>query len=263
MESVATQQLRALQWTSITTQLQTLAASWTRLRVDHLPTPGKTLRSLQEHYRELLEAMPLSSAQEVEAALCQFTRGLRLKGDVVTATQRKYILEYCAPHRFGQLGEAPVPTISYDGSYPYLEPLLDTPDSPATVISMGVLYYVGDHRSLGALYPTFTDELRGRFQEAPVRAGLVDPNGRVTLDRVRTTHSRYIAELIGRSKAEPIRLAAADRPDYGELADDPAVGTWLDDLLADEPEDDESTWSVLATPRRQHRPGWAEPHYQQ
>ena len=199
--------------------------------------------------------MPLSSAQEVEAALCQFTRGLRLKGDAVTATQRKYLLDYCAPHRFGQIREAPVPTTSYDGSYAYLEPLLDTPDSPATVISTGALYYVGAHRSLGALFPTFTDELRTGSQEAPVRAGLVDPSGRVTLDRMRTTHSRYIAELITRSKAEPIRLAAADQPDYDELADETGAGTWLDDLLADEPENDESPWSVLATPHRPHRPG--------
>ena len=72
---------------------------------------------------------------------------------------------------------------------------------------------------------------------------------------MRKTHSRYIAELIACSKAEPISLAAADRPDYGELADEPVAGTWLDELLAEESEDDESPWSVLATPHRPHRPG--------
>ena len=59
------------------------------------------------------------------------------------------------------------PTASYDGSYPYLEPLLDSLISPATVISMGALYYVGAHRSLGALFPTFTDELRTGSRRRP------------------------------------------------------------------------------------------------
>ena len=57
MESVATQQLRALQWATITHQLQTLAASWARLRVDHLPTPGENANGpCKSNNAELLEA---------------------------------------------------------------------------------------------------------------------------------------------------------------------------------------------------------------
>jgi hypothetical protein len=252
MEPATAQKLRALNWAAITTSLHKLAAAWTRLRVDHLPIEGRTLTSLQVEYRDLLDAMPVSSAPEVETALWQFVRGLRLKGDAVTATQQKYVQEHCAPPRFRPLLGAPVPTTSNDGSYEYLRPLLDAPDTPARVISMGALYYVGAHRSLGGLLPTFTDALRDRFREAPLRAALVDPEGRVTLDGVLKTHSRYIAELVACRKAEPIDLADADRPDYGDLADEEA-GTWLDDVLADESEDEESSGAIRPGRPRQHR----------
>jgi hypothetical protein len=253
MELSTTAKLRELNWVSITTGLHDLAAAWTRLRVDHLPLNGQTLESLQGDYRELLDAMPVSSATEIETALRQFTRGLRLKGDVVTATQRKYLQEYCAPPRFGQTRGCPVPTPSYDGSYEYLQPLIEAPHSPATVVSAGALYYVGAHRSLGAWWPTFTEELRDRFSQAHVRADWVDPGGRVTLERVLTLHSRYIAELVARSKAEPLVLAEADRPDYSDLPDEQTAGTWLDDLLADASADDESSWAAVPGAYRQHR----------
>src|SRR5215213_1459032 len=147
----AAEQLRALNWAWVTSGLHDLAAAWARLRVDHLPPKDRTLESLRLDYRDLLEAIPLSSATEIEAALRQFTRGLRLKGDAVTATQHKYLQDNCARRRYGQFGSAAHPPATCDGSYEYLQPLLDGPHAPAKAITVGALYYVSAHRNLGTL----------------------------------------------------------------------------------------------------------------
>lgn len=249
----AAEQLRELNWASITSGLHHLAASWARLCVDHLPLKDRTLESLRLDYRDLLEAMPLSSSTEIETALRQFTRGLRLKGDAVTATQDKYLQDYCVRRRYGHLGSSAPPTATTDGSYEYLEPLVNGPHAPAKAITVGALYYVSAHRNLGTLFPTFTDELRDRLFEPTAQRGLIDARGFIMLEGIISAHSRWIAELVGRTKAEPVVLAKDDRPDYGDGVDEQDAGSWLDDFLEEEAENDESGWSPVLVHQRQHK----------
>jgi hypothetical protein len=253
MEPSAAEQLRALNWTAITAGLQSVAAIWARLRVDQLPVKEKTLESLQMEYRDLFEAMPISQTGEIEAALRQFTRALRLKGDVVTATQKKYLQDQCGPRRFGQGTGYVLDIESYDGTYEYIRPILNQEHGLAKAASMGALFYIAAHRSLGVLFPTFSEEFRDRLLEASAQQELIDESGCVVLGPVIKAHSRWIADLIVR-KAEPVALARADGPDYGEYDEEQTMGSWLDDLMQEEPDEDDSGWSAVPASHRHKEP---------
>src|SRR5262245_45691823 len=246
--------LKTLSWTAITEGLEAIATTWARLYVDRLPVKGQTLESLQAAYRDLFEAMPVSEAAEVETALRRFTRALRLKGNQVSATQQRYVHEQLGLRRFGQLSGYALAIKSTDGTYEYLEPVVDVEGGVVQGITFGALLYVVSHRALGVLYPTFTEPLRDQFCDVRRQPALIDDRGCLKLEPLIAAHSRWVASLTNQRKIEPVVLAREDRPDYGDYPEEQTTGSWLDDLRADESADEESNRPEWRVAPRRHRP---------
>jgi hypothetical protein len=246
--------LKTLSWTAITAGLAAVATTWARLCVDRLPVKGQTLESLQADYRALFEAMPGSEAAEVETALRQFTRALRLKGDQVSATQQRYVQEQLGLRRFGQLSGYALEIKSAEGTYEYLEPVFDVDGSVVQGITFGALLYVVSHRALGALYPTFTEPLRDQLCDVRRQPALINERGLLKLEPLIAAHSHWVASLTHQRKGEPLVLARADRPDYGDYPEEQTTGSWLDDWRADESEDEESSRPEWPVAHRRLRP---------
>jgi hypothetical protein len=245
--------LKALTWSAITAGLEGVASTWARLCVERLPVPGKTLHSLREEYRDLFESMPVSEAGEIATALHQFTRALRLKGDNVSATQKRYVQEQLGLRRFGQVRGVALNVKTLDGTYEYLEPVFDAEGSSVRGITMGALLYVAAHRSLGVLYPTLTDPFRDQLCDGRLQPELIDARGFLELESLIKAHSRWVTSLIQQSKPESLVLATADRPDYGDYAEHQTTGSWLDDIHEDDSEDDEGSWPALTLAHRRHK----------
>jgi hypothetical protein len=244
MEPSVTEQLKTLNMATITDALQGVAASWARIAVDHLPARDKTLTGLQAEYRDLLESMPVAEAGEIEPALRQFVRGLRLKGDQVSATQRRFLED--------QLGlRPPRSSLNYvfsrkvpDDTYGFLKPIFDQTNSLVKGFSLGAVLYVAAHRSLGALFPTFTKEFRDRLCDISVQQELVNEVGCVELGAVIKAHSRWIARILASRSTKALTLSGEDVGDYGEYAD---TGSWLDDQIAGTESDAEDEWEAVST----------------
>ena len=245
--------LKTLSWTAITAGLAAVATTWARLCVDRLPVKGQTLESLQADYRALFEAMPVSEAAEVETALRQFTRALRLKGDNVSATQTRYVQEQLGLRRFGQVGGYALHIQSTDGTYEYLEPVFDVEGGVVHGITFGALLYVASHRALGVRYPTFTEPLRDQLCDASRQPALIDDRGFLTLEPLIAAHSRWVASLTHQGKGEPLVLAWEDRPDYGDYDDEQTTGSWLDDFRDDESENEERSRPEWPAAHRRHK----------
>ena len=254
MEPSVAASLKTLSWTAITAGLEAVATSWARLCVDRLPVRGQTLASLQTAYRDLFEAMPGSEAAEVETALRRFTRALRLKGDQVSATQQRYVQEQLGLRRFGQRSGYALAIKSTEGTYEYLEPVFDVEGSVVQGITYGALLYVASHRALGALYPTFTEPLRDQLCDVRRQPALINDRGFLKLEPLIAAHSHWVATLTNQQKIEPLALARADRPDYGDYDEEQTTGSWLDDWHADESEDEEGSQPEWRVAPRQHRP---------
>jgi hypothetical protein len=252
MEPTAATRLKALGWTAITEGLRSVAANWSRLCVEQSPVKNKTLDALQIEYRDLLEAMPVSDGDEIAIALRQFTRALRLKGDNASATQTHYLAEHSGLRHITAGRRYAFEPKSIDGTYEYLKPIINQEDSRIRTISTGALFYIAAHRGLGTLFPTFTDAFRDHWPDAAWQPGLVDASGRLQLEPLVQAHGCWIARLLNQAKGEPLVLAAADSPDYGDYDEALTTGSWLDDVILEEPEEDDSEWSAASSIRR-HR----------
>ncbi len=253
MEPTAATRLRALGWTAIVEGLRDVAATWARLCVDRLPVKDRNLESLQRQYRELMESMPVSEPEEIAVALRQFTRALRLKGDDVSATQRRYLEEHSGLRHLATARRAAFEIRSVDGADEYFRPILNNEGSGLRAISAGALFYAVAHRSLGALFPTFTEAFRERLRELSLQPGLADASGCLGLEPLIEAHSHWLGQLLNQTKAASLVLAAADSPDYSAYDEEETTGSWLDDVVQEIPaEDDETEWPQVSAGRH-HR----------
>jgi len=261
MEPTTATRLKALGWTAIIEGLRDVAATWSRLCVEQSPVKDRTLGALQVEYRDLFESMSVDDGDEIATALHQFTRALRLKGDDASATQTHYLAERSGLRHITSGRRYAFEPKSVDGTYEYLKPILyqgdgrqedgRQEDGRIRSISTGALFYVAAHRSLGALYPTFTDAFRDQWCDA-TWPGLVDASGRLQLEPLIQTHGRWVARLLNQDKGEPLVLTAEDGPDYGDYDEEHTTGSWLDDVILEDPEEDDADWLVASSGRR-HR----------
>jgi hypothetical protein len=252
MEPTTATRLKALGWTAITEGLRGVATTWSRLCVEQSPVKDRTLNALQVEYRDLFESMPVSDGDEIAIALHQFTRALRLKGDNASATQTHYLAERSGLRHITSGRRYAFEPKSIDGTYEYLKPLIDQADGRIRTISTGALFYVAAHRSLGVLFPTFTDAFRDQMDDPHWRPGLVDASGRLQLEPLIQAHGCWVARLLNQAKGEPLVLTAEDSPDYGEYDEEHTTGSWLDDVILEDQEEDDGEWAVVSSSRR-HR----------
>jgi hypothetical protein len=252
MEPNTATRLKALGWSAITEGLRDVAATWSRLCVEQSPVKDRTLSTLQAEYRDLFESMPVSDGDEIAVALRQFTRALRLKGDNASATQTHYLAERSGLRHITSGRRYAFEPKSIDGTYEYLKPIIDQPDGRIRTISTGALFYIAAHRCLGVLFPTFTDAFRDQWRDPTWRPNLVDASGRLQLEPLIQAHGCWVARLLNQAKGEPLVLTAEDSPDYGEYDEELTTGSWLDDVILEDPEEDDGDWSVASSNRR-HR----------
>jgi hypothetical protein len=225
--------------------------------VDQLPVKDRSLESLQRQYRELLESMPVSEHEEIASALRQFTRALRLKGNDVSATQKRYLEEHSGLRHLASARRAAFEIRSVDGADEYFRPIFNNEGSGLRAISAGALFYAVAHRSLGAYFPTFTEPFRDRLRELSLQPGLADASGHLQLEPLIEAHSRWLAELLNQTKPAPVVLAVDDSPDYSQYDEDQTTGSWLDDVILDaSSEEDDARWpQVLNTRHHKARHG--------
>jgi hypothetical protein len=209
MERSVTEQLKTLNMATITDALQRVAASWARITVDHPPARDKTLAELQAEYRDLLESMSAADAEEIEQALRQFVRGLRLKGDQVSATQRRYLEEHLGLRRSGHAMDYILSRKVPDDTFRFLKPIFDQSNSLVTGFSLGAVLYIASHRSIGVLFPTFTEEFRDRLCDVSVQQELVNETGCIELGAIIKAHSRWIASILASRSTQVTSYIAA------------------------------------------------------
>jgi hypothetical protein len=236
MDPSTAERLRAFSLTSIATRLEKLAALWARLCVDHLPVRAHTLATMQDEYRELFEALPLCSPEEIARILQAYCRGLRLREGRVTAAQKQFLAEQVGlRQRDAASADFTFSRLAADDTHRYLQPIYKRSGSLVQGISMAAVLYVLSHRRLGALFPTFREPLRDALAEPSVHRELVDNDGCLDLGAVLTKHSEWIAAgLSARDTAAEAAVAgySLDYSDYG-------IGDATDEEALDPGEEDE------------------------
>lgn len=250
MEPTVAARLTAFTLTSIANGIVDVASTWDRLCVERLSTGGKTLATLNEQYRDLMEGLPDCGATQLEDLMRRYARAMRLKDDRITATQRKYLQDQTARNSRGSGSRLEFKVKPRGDVDEYLAPLYESLDEHSATISAGAVLYLASHRSLGTLFQTCTEAFRDRLCDPEVRGSLLDGTGCVTLGALIQAHARWLNELIAIRQATPLVLGPADSPDESGFDDNATTGSWLDDV-ADavvEEDDAESEW-VLASRR--------------
>jgi len=189
--TVATQ-LKAFNLAAIADGLQPVVEAWLKLCVEHLPVRDKTVERLQGDYRDLMDSLPVSDPAEIEGVLRRYTRGLRLREGRLTATQAKFLTEALGLGSYGVATDL----------YQYVAPLSGRSESPAQGFSAASVFYIASHRSLGLLWPSFTDEFRDHLCAPPVQQDLIGSRGEVLLEPLLREHSRWLARIIEQQKAD-------------------------------------------------------------
>jgi hypothetical protein len=205
MDPSTAERLRAFSLASIATRLETLAALWARLCVDELPVRDHPRESMQDEYRELFDALPLCSPEEVETLLQAYCRGLRLREGRVAATQKQFLAKQLGlRQRDAASADFTFSRLAPDDTHRYLQPIYKSSGSLVQGISMAAVLYVLSHRRLGARFPTFTDPLRDALAEPSIHRDLVDKDGCIDLGAMVSKHSEWIAALVSakESRAE-------------------------------------------------------------
>jgi hypothetical protein len=212
--------LKAFNLASITSGLQTVAATWARLCVDELPVRGTTLAALQAEYRDLLDALPVCTSDEIEAVLRVYARALALKREDGTATQYRFV----AHHMRSWTDPGGLRWSDRDAAAEWLAGVCRPTGSLVTRFSTACVLYVISHLQLGVDWPTLTQEFQAQLATPALHHDLITPQGVLLLAPMIRAHSRWIASLVEGRKAPP-----DDSDDWytgSAYGDEPAATTW-------------------------------------
>jgi hypothetical protein len=246
MDPAAAASLKALSLTTIGRGLRVIAETWAKLCIDHLPTGGKTLTSLQADYRELLGSLPISEPEEIEPLLRQYARAMRLKGDRVTASQQHFFAQIVTRKELQRLAHSDPLVMAASDTFDYVEEIPDRAGLSDLRLSKAMAIYAISHAMLGVEFPTITDEFRKSLCTRLANGLLYSSDHLLTLDLMISEHSRWIAQIIRDHKATaydaPVEIEVAEY-EKAEVA-----GYQMDDEL----EEAETAMAVKQRRQRYH-----------
>jgi hypothetical protein len=165
--------------------------------------PHTSLQALQSEYRDLLDSLPPSPADEIVPLLERYARGLGLKREHGTATQGRFVAEQMR----SWLHTGAIRWRDGAGAADWLARPCRAPGSMLRCYSTACVVYVVSHQELGIGWPTFTEELQAALARPTIQQRLVNVEGALTLAPMIRAHGVWLARLLAR------REAARDRVD--------------------------------------------------